>query len=94
MKQTLDQALKAADLERLIPVMINYADNQIRRYLWRGFRLNGRSGSQDSLAAGRGADDFVMEAFDSLLTGTGGKRLPPNQWSTAQCFPTAGQQRS
>lgn len=69
MKQTLDQALKTADLERLIPLLIDYADNWVRRYLWRGYFLKG-GGCRQALAAGKSADDFVMEAFDALANGS------------------------
>lgn len=69
MKQTLDQALKTADLERLIPLLIDYADKRVRRYLWRGYLLKGGS-SRQSLAARKSADDFVMEAFDALTNGS------------------------
>ena len=69
MKQTLEEALKSADLERLIPRIESYADNLLRRKIWRGLKLEfGTTGQV--LANGKSANDFVQDAFEALLNGT------------------------
>jgi hypothetical protein len=69
MDQELVEVLQNADWKRLTLLIEGYADNVLRRYLWRGLRVTvGPKGQL--LAAGKSADDFVMEAMDALLKGT------------------------
>jgi hypothetical protein len=68
MDQRLYDLLENADWTVLTPKLENYADSVLRRYLWRGFRLGFGSRGQ-LLAAGKSADDFVMEAINALLHG-------------------------
>lgn len=68
MDQRLYDFLANADWKVLTPKLENYADSVLLRYLWRGFRLGiGLRGQL--LAAGKSADDFVMEAINALLNG-------------------------
>jgi hypothetical protein len=68
MDQRLYDLLADADWKVLTPKLENYADSVLHRYLWRGFRL-GIGARGQLLAAGKSADDFVMEAIDALLNG-------------------------
>lgn len=69
MEQRLVDIVQRADWKRLTPRMEHYADSVLRRYIWRGLRVT--VGSQDQLlAAGKSADEFVMEAVDALLCGS------------------------
>ena len=68
MDQRLVELLQNADWKRLTLLLEGYADNVLRRYIWRGFRVS--VGPQGQLlAAGKSADEFVMEAVDALLNG-------------------------
>ena len=68
MNQTLEQALKAANIETLTLRLELYADNLLRSKLWRGHFLGtGRNGQL--LAGTKSADDFVTEAVQALLHG-------------------------
>lgn len=71
MEQRLVNIVQGADWKRLTPLMEDYADTVLRRYLWRGFRV--RVGEEGQLLAnGKSADDFLMEAMDALLNGPRG----------------------
>lgn len=68
MDDRLVEIVQSADWKRLTPRLENYADWILRRYLWRGLRVEvGKSGQL--LVAGKSADDFVTEALDALLNG-------------------------
>jgi len=68
MEDRLAKLLEEADLEKIIPKLLGYADNVIRRYAWRGVRTYKGANGQ-LLANGQDANDFVQEAFRRLLDG-------------------------
>ena len=68
MEDRIAKLLEEADLEKIVPNLLCYADKVIRRYAWRGvYTYKGVNGQL--LANGQDANDFVQEAFRRLLDG-------------------------
>lgn len=69
MSAAVQDILAAADWDVLTVRLQDFADREITRYRWRGdFRVY-HSNNRWVLANGKGADEFVLEAIEKLLTG-------------------------
>jgi len=68
MDDDIEKLINEANWDKLMPELVNYADNLIRRYGWRGF--SPRKGPRGQLLANdKNADDFSQEAIRRLLDG-------------------------
>ena len=68
MDDDIEKLINEANWDKLMPELVNYADNPIRRYGWRGF--SPRKGPRGQLLANdKNADDFSQEAIRRLLDG-------------------------
>jgi RNA polymerase sigma factor (sigma-70 family) len=67
MSKSLDEIVEDADWKELIPKLLHYGDMLIRKCSWRGIPVTARAGSK-LCVDGYGADDFLQEAVDRLLT--------------------------
>src|SRR4051794_6311274 len=68
MSPTFEEILAAADWKEITPRLLYYADNLVRRCVWRGLSVQAERGSK-LCVEGYGADDFVQEAIERLIDG-------------------------
>lgn len=67
MEKSVDEIVEDADWKELTPKLLDYGDMLIRKCPWRGIPVTAHSGSK-LCVDGCGADDFLQEAVDRLLT--------------------------
>jgi DNA-directed RNA polymerase specialized sigma24 family protein len=67
MQKSVDEIVKDADWKELTPRLLYFGEMLIRKCPWRGIPVTARAGSK-LCVDGCGADDFLQEALDRLLT--------------------------
>lgn len=67
MQKSFEEIVENADWKELTARLLHYGDMLIRKCPWRGIPVTARAGSK-LCVDGHGADDFLQEAVDRLLT--------------------------
>jgi hypothetical protein len=67
MQKSVDEIVKNADWKELTPRLLYFGDMLIRKCPWRGIPVTARAGAK-LCVEGYGADDFLHDALDRLLT--------------------------